>query len=554
MMTGAKTHIKITLLILFLITAVGKTTSDVDVDALRDTLESYSKEISLAYYYNDVYGTLLDTDEIYEKYEHIFTDIDLITTIHNKYLQEEDPLTRRSYLYLYKDLSEEFLYIKLRKLYEEFYNKEATLTITVDGEEIAYRDIGLLIYLSEDSDYRKKLYEADNELIKSDLNPLLKEILDVESEEIIKLNYDDYKTFWQMTRETDFQHLWTIMSEVLRETEEIARTFLEQRTGEKLGLDISEVEPWDRGQIWRESKFDEYFTADSMIPNIKKLYSGLGIEIDLQPNILLDLEDRPEKGPRAGTYTILVPDDIRISCKPSAGLDDYATLLHEMGHAEHYANTTVENYEFKMMGDIGTSETYAFLFEDLLMDDNYLTEELEIPEDTAKSIIERQLFSYIYSLRYYIAKLFYEPALHSARREEPRFYNLYLQSLPPSVSKTYQEEIDAVELYRYLTEKTLFFPRKTENAEAGYLLADESFYTIYYIKAWMLSTQLRKYLIDNYGERWYKSETAGEFLRNLWSYGETYPPEDISEILGFESLNADCLLDFIDEKYNLIED
>jgi oligoendopeptidase F len=519
---------------------------------LRETLEEYLAEISLAYYYNDAYGTLLNTDEIYSKYENIFKDKGLIKELFNRYKDEDDLMTKRSYLYLYKTIAEEFIYLKLRDVYEEYYNKQANLSITVDGEVIPYRDIGILIYTSDDSDYREKLYLAENILIKNELNPLLIQILEIEEKTMPEIGYNDYTQFWQETRETDFKALWNIFENVLYKTDDIAKELLEMRINEKTGQKLSEIKPWDRSQIWREDSLDEYFPEEDMLSNMKKLFAGLGVDFDLQTNVLIDTEDRPKKDPRAGTYTIKVPDDIRVICKPSAGLDDYVTLLHEMGHAEHYAFTDVEIPEFEDKGDIGTSETYAFLIENLMMNPLYLTEELNIPEDISREIIKRQFFSFVYSLRYYIAKLYYEPALHSKKGDNPAFYNEYLKKLPSYISKETTQEIDAVELYRYIIEKILFFPRDTNSAEAGYLLADESFYTIYYLKAWLLSSQLEKYLENEYSKRWYKNADAGEFLISLWRNGEKYPPEDISKMLGYEQLNAECLLDFIKEKYEYI--
>ena len=64
---------------------------------------------------------------------------------------------------------------------------------------------------------------------------------------------------------------------------------------------------------------------------------GLGIDIDAQPSILLDIEPRPQKSARAFCAAVNVPNDVRLVIQPR-GWDDYAALLHEGGHAEHFAH------------------------------------------------------------------------------------------------------------------------------------------------------------------------------------------------------------------------
>ena len=95
-------------------------------------------------------------------------------------------------------------------------------------------------------------------------------------------------------------------------------------------------------------------------------YRALGITVDTQRNLKIDSEPRSAKNPRAVCYPIDVPDDVRLSIKPIGGFDDYSALFHEMGHGEHYANTTENAMEFKYLGEPTVTENFAFLSEYLL--------------------------------------------------------------------------------------------------------------------------------------------------------------------------------------------
>ena len=60
----------------------------------------------------------------------------------------------------------------------------------------------------------------------------------------------------------------------------------------------------------------------------------------LAENVQLDLEDRPNKTPRAFCVPIEVPGRVMLVIKPNGGPDDWHALFHEAGHTEHYAHTS----------------------------------------------------------------------------------------------------------------------------------------------------------------------------------------------------------------------
>ena len=59
-----------------------------------------------------------------------------------------------------------------------------------------------------------------------------------------------------------------------------------------------------------------------------------------QPNIQLDLEDRPQKSPRACVIASDPPQVVHLITRAQGGLHDYQAFLHEAGHALHYAAAT----------------------------------------------------------------------------------------------------------------------------------------------------------------------------------------------------------------------
>ena len=64
---------------------------------------------------------------------------------------------------------------------------------------------------------------------------------------------------------------------------------------------------------------------------------ALGFDLEAIPNIRLDLEDRPQKSPRACVIAADAPDIVHLITRAQGGLSDYQAFLHEAGHALHYA-------------------------------------------------------------------------------------------------------------------------------------------------------------------------------------------------------------------------
>ena len=56
-----------------------------------------------------------------------------------------------------------------------------------------------------------------------------------------------------------------------------------------------------------------------------------------EPNIKLDLDDRPQKSPRACVIAADPPKVVHLITRAQGGLHDYQAFLHEAGHALHYA-------------------------------------------------------------------------------------------------------------------------------------------------------------------------------------------------------------------------
>ena len=113
-------------------------------------------------------------------------------------------------------------------------------------------------------------------------------------------------------------------------------------------------------------------------------------------------------------------------------------------------------------------------------------------------------------LRRYSAKLDYELELHSEHADVVEMPGRYQELLTGAIGVSW--------------------PRATWLADV-----DEGFYAACYLRAWALETYWWAALRDRFGEGWFDTAAAGEWLRGLWRNGQRLNADELlAESLGEE--------------------
>jgi hypothetical protein len=226
--------------------------------------------------------------------------------------------------------------------------------------------------------------------------------------------------------------------------------------------------------------------------------------------VLLDLDQRPRKSPRAFCAPVRVPQEVHLVIPRRGGRDDFAALFHEGGHAEHYAGVDPElPFEFRHLGDNSVTEGFAFLLEHLVEDPVWLEEILGVSADDYLSYVRA---SKLIFLRRYAAKLSYELVLHSGERPLKEMPALYARRLGEAVGVEWPA-------LTYLSD------------------VDEGYYCANYLRAWAFEAQLRRHLRERFGERWFASSEAGDLLRQVWRQGQRLDADELLAELTGEPLD-----------------
>src|SRR5204863_1169736 len=146
------------------------------------------------------------------------------------------------------------------------------------------------------------------------------------------------------------------------------------------GVGLADARRWDVARVYRAASWDAIFSRSAMLPALEATLADLGIDLRRQENVALDVEERPQKVPRAYCFPIEVPDRIVLMIQPIGGSWDWHSLFHEAGHSEHFAHTSPDlAFEERRLGDNAVTEGWAFLLEHLVDNPVWLTRRLDVP-------------------------------------------------------------------------------------------------------------------------------------------------------------------------------
>ncbi|MGM0365981.1 MAG: hypothetical protein ACQEP5_05540 [Actinomycetota bacterium] len=429
---------------------------------------------------------------------------------------------RKKHSYLLKFCAENFLEKNVQKLKEEIANREAGCRVEVDGRTVPLRYLEILVSNEPDKGKRDRIEDLRNEKIADILNPMLVKYWTNLHREAKLLGFDSYSRLFSYLKGQDFNVIFSDMKELLSQTQDVYEDNFGRLLKGELGLDFSHARRSDFSYLKRGREYDQYFRKERIVDAFSETLKQMGIDIYKQKNINLDIEERKNKSPRAFCCTVGIPQEIYLVIMPNGGQDDYEALFHEGGHAQHFAHTSANlDFEFRFLGDNAVTEGHAFLLENLLENKSWLTGFTGMGQDTAAR------FSYFNSLlklwycRRYAGKLEYELKLHGESGIEGR-------------DKDYVRILSESNLMQYPAENYLKD-------------VDEGFYCTNYIRAWMFEAQLSEYMVKKFGYSWHSKQKAGNFLKEVWSYGQKYDIDEIVAQLDFKKLDASYLISSLKE-------
>jgi hypothetical protein len=492
------------------------------LDLIRQRLETMQGELSREYYETQA-GIRAESRlaVILERYRDL-AERTVVTVVEDRLAAAAGaPTEERRLRMLREALAVNHEDYRLRELDDRLNNLEASLTVEVEGEAIAYRDLSLRARAATERDRRRTFHRAMLAAMADQLRPLHRERILAARRTAADLGYAGYVEMVSETSGIDLPKLSECVRPILERTEEQIRSLLSGAMLRSGDLELADAESHDMLAVFRASRFDHYFAAGGEMSLASGLVErGLGLDLTASGRIRLDLEPRPLKTPRAFCATVRVPDEVYLVTKPSGGVDDYSAFFHELGHALHFAYVDgALPVEYRRLGDNSVTEGFAVLIEGILRQrawaERHLGSDLEL-------YLEHAALQELWFYRRYSAKLAYELELWNAT--EP--------------------EIDRL-ADRYVAHLGVCAPVPVD-AERFLADLDLHFYAARYLRAWLLAAILRRKLRADFGDAWFESRRAGRLLREIWSHGQRYDADELARELGQDGLSAEPLLEEVE--------
>ena len=249
----------------------------------------------------------------------------------------------------------------------------------------------------------------------------------------------------------------------------------------------------------------------------------LGFDLAAEKGIRPDLDDRPQKAPRACVIASDPPNVVHLITRAQGGLHDYQAFLHEAGHALHYAGCDPDlAYTFRRISrDHALTEIYSYICEAITREPEWHARHFGLSDAEAGENAEAAAFLESLLFRRYEAKLRFELGFWARFPDDG------------GTPAGYAEHLTAATSVRY-------FPQ-------AYLSdMDSGFYSADYLRAWIRCAQLRRRLIADVGADWWRRRETGDLLRDLFREGTRPTSEEIAARLGFDPLDTEPLLHELD--------
>jgi hypothetical protein len=281
---------------------------------------------------------------------------------------------------------------------------------------------------------------------------------------------------------------------------------------ERADLPTSAHVRWLRRLSPLEATYPKERSVDVCVETVR----ALGFDLEAIPNIRLDLEDRPQKNPRACVIAADPPEVVHLITRAQGGLADYQAFLHEAGHALHFAGCDPRlPWTFRALSrDHALTEIYSYIVEAVTREPGWHALHFGLSDAEAEENAEATFFLEALLYRRYTAKLRYELGFWSEFATEQG-----------GSSRDYEPLLTDATGLQY-------------DARAYLSDTDSGFYSADYLRAWIRSAQLSSYLRAEVGEDWWRSEATGEILRGLFAEGTRPSTEEIARRLGFDPLDT----------------
>ncbi len=384
---------------------------------------------------------------------------------------------------------------------DDLHRFEQESTVSLDGNEYRYADVmRMLATASEDSD-RRKIYSA--------LGPIFEtsqvfriEILNRRNETYAKWGFDNFAKFYSAREGTDLQQVSGAAQAFLDNTQALYDSLFAVMADRYLHTEPRKVRFYDLPYLTQGSIFEDDLPATQALGRMWDVFRGLGVDVEDQSNLEVDMQPRTGKRLATGVYPVVVPSEVEVSMTPVNSIRDDNELMYAVGEAEIFALSKQTAFEPAYLVNQAAQATLAYLPR-LVLDEPTWIESMW-QGDTAKlpEYLRYRAFADLYQARVLAAQVVFESMAYEGGADlEREFRSLFGDATGARIASA-----DAKRALEYMNQL------KAAGRFQGLLMA----------------TSLREHFRQQNGEQWFREGAMGPKLRELWGRGGTLTPADIS--------------------------
>lgn len=519
------------------------------VDAIRDEMSAHFLVEGVLSWYTRTQGEESIIAETYKGHERLYSRESVETVaeaLRRLGKSPRDDEEARALDFLYTSLALSVVGRETAPFDDEEANAETSATVRLPWieEEVAYRDLDAMLSAEEDAGRRAVILGKVGEVYRDVLNPII-ERKELRAQEVVReLGFPSYIDLSQRFRWLDLKSLIAQIDVFYKATDELYGKLLDEEAREALGVPGAKMRRADIGRLARAPHLEKFLPQELVIPAFEEFLRGIGLDLTTAAGTQIDIDDapNPKKEPRAACFPLRVPRDIRITVKPSGGLDDFHTMFHEGGHALHFGWTTSPHWEFQQLGNSWSTEGWAEFFSHSWDDPSWLIRyrdfvrrwnedhpganvPLMTDEDIRLTVRHRVFWNIYFVRRYGHAKLIYESVLHGG---DPSLW----RDVYGGQTKDLQE------LYRTVFQDAYGFPMTSQDALRFRTDVDDFFYAADYTRAYLLADMMQEAMRWKFGEDWFGNPEVGRWLREVfWKDGTRLQGDEIVELAGLKAFD-----------------
>ncbi len=342
-------------------------------EALRERCATLYRELATEYHRAGAgLQEGLDTTAILDRHADLATR-DVVAQVAAAHRAAREPVEARRLALLLEHLAWLYDAHAGRAVNDRLQHDEAACAVSVDGETVPYRALLPRIVNEPDRTRRLRL-AALREAAQATFEPLHLEHFQRTQQTARDLGFANHAARCATLGELPLDELRGVAQTILDATGEVYERAL-TATLTAAGVPPAEATWSDLGHLFRVTAWDHAFPADAMVSRITAMVADLGLDSRADGRIVFDLDERPLKSPRPFCSVIACPTEVILVLRPVGGLSDYASFLHELGHALHFAYADpAQPWEFRHLGDNAITESYAFVFDRLTVDPVWLAD------------------------------------------------------------------------------------------------------------------------------------------------------------------------------------